>query len=71
MRDLDREQMRKLANFESDPCVTILLPVPALGAADRQSPVRLANLIRDARAQLARRGVEVPISPIARETTSL
>jgi len=53
MIELDREQLLSLSRWQGGPCISLLLPLPGLGVADRQSPVRLSNLLRRAEQLLA------------------
>lgn len=47
------DDLRLLAETEGDPCVTILLPTARYGAETRQGPLRLRNLLTEARSILA------------------
>jgi hypothetical protein len=55
MDRLDRRQLAALARLEGNPCLSLFMPVTGGGAASKQEPVRLANLIRDAVGALAER----------------
>jgi len=78
MHEIGREELQKLSRTRSEACVSIFLPLRGLGAADKQSPIRLANLLREARRELSDRGLSeeeiesllAPATQLAREPES-
>jgi len=77
MKHMDRAQLAALARLDAAPCVSIFLPVDGGGTANRQDPVRLQNLMRQAAVELARlgfdeegaRAVLAPVEELAAEPT--
>ena len=47
------DDLRRLATITEAPCVTVLLPTARRGAETRQGPLRLRNLLAEARSALA------------------
>jgi hypothetical protein len=59
MNDTDRiteTELKQLAQTRGDHCLSLLMPTHRAGRAIRQDPIRLKNLIRQARDQLVDRG---------------
>jgi hypothetical protein len=50
-------ELRDLAQHSGGPCLSILMPTHRAGAETRQDPIRLANLLDEARARLDDAGV--------------
>jgi hypothetical protein len=56
MESLDRNRLIALAKLSASPAVSIFLPGREPSGARREEPTRLRNLLREASAELARRG---------------
>lgn len=57
MESLDRNRLIALAKLSADPAVSIFLPASVPSGGHRAEPTRLRNLLREATAQLERRGL--------------
>jgi hypothetical protein len=57
MESLDRNRLIALAKLSASPAVSIFLPGSEPSGGRREEPTRLRNLLRDATAELARRGL--------------
>jgi Bacterial archaeo-eukaryotic release factor family 3 len=62
MTEFTREALRELADLDLRPTVSILMPTHRAGSGIRQDPIRLKTLVREARLQLERQGLEDSIA---------
>lgn len=58
MESLDRNRLIALAKLSANPAVSIFLPGSEPSGGRREEPTRLRNLLREATAELARRGLD-------------
>lgn len=57
MTVLPIEELKTLADFRQEPCVSLFMPTIRRGAETQQNPIRFKNLIRQAEAQLGEYGL--------------
>lgn len=62
MTEFTRDALRELTDLDLRPTVSILLPTHRAGSGIRQDPIRLKTLVREARLQLERQGLEDSIA---------
>ena len=55
-----KEDLKQLLDFRSDPCVSIFLPTHRVGRAKMQDPIRLKNLLVRAEEELTTYGMRAP-----------
>jgi hypothetical protein len=57
---LDKEQIKSLTEVDGTLFVSIFLPTHRAGTETQQDPLRLKNLLKDAREQLIQKGLRIP-----------
>lgn len=57
---VSRKELRELASFRADHCVSIFLPTHRAGAQIQEDPIRLKNLTARAEQELIERGLRAP-----------
>ncbi|MCL5026232.1 MAG: hypothetical protein M1531_07030 [Chloroflexi bacterium] len=54
---LSREELKTLAEYRADPCVSIYMPTHRAGTDTQEDPIRLKKLLRQAEADMMARGI--------------
>lgn len=55
-----KEDLNRLLDFSSDPCVSIFMPAHRVGRENMQDPIRLKNILAQAEEELKAQGMRMP-----------